>query len=381
MLRAFLQAVALAGAAFLVLLAFSIATKLPHLDTVTHVSPEPQEILEATSTPTEVVEAAEVETAVKAETKPAESQPAAAAQSQETETGTEVYRVANPYSTSAKADADLYALGRAAIVNIYCQSRGSLSSAAGSGVVIDSRGIILTNAHVAQYMLLATDSRMNIECFIRTGSPSKNRYKADILYLPTAWIDEHADDIAAKRPKGTGEHDYALLLITKTVDDTPLPTSFPHLPIDTREAIAFSSDRVLLAGYPAEFSVKNTSGSSILYPASVFTKIGELLTFGERSVDLISLGGAVLAQSGSSGGAVINLWGYLVGIISTTSDGATTADRELRAITLAYINRDLQFETGVSLDSILDGNLQSQAENFMRTQAPALAAKLTSFLP
>lgn len=382
MLRAFLQAVAIGGAAFLVLLAFSIATQLPHLDDTAYVRPEPVEThVEATTTPIEIVGTEVVESPLKTETKPAASQPAAAAQSQNTETGTEVHRVRNPYSFEAKTDAELYAAGRAAIVNIYCQSKGSLSSAAGSGVVIDPRGVILTNAHVAQYMLLATDNSMKIECFIRTGSPSQNRYKADILYLPAAWIAEHAGDIAATRPKGTGEHDYALLLITKTIDSTALPTKFPHLPVDTREAIAFSTDRVLLAGYPAEFAIKGSSGSTTLYPTSVFTKVGDLMTFGEQSVDLISLGGAVLAQSGSSGGAVINLWGQLVGVISTTSDGATTADRELRAITLAYINRNLQAETGLSLNSILAGNLHAQADNFMRTQAPALAAKLISFLP
>lgn len=383
MLRGFLQIVGITGTAFLAVLAIAILSDMQRMEEVAYLRPsEVQSIVDATTTPAEPAETeVPIESSVKTATKQAESQPAAAAQSQDTSEGNEVHRVRNPYPSDPKPDAELYALGRAAIVNIYCQSKGSLSSAAGSGVVIDPRGVILTNAHVAQYMLLASDSRMKMECFIRTGSPSENRYKADLLYLPSSWIAEHAEDIAAKRPKGTGEHDYALLVITKTVDGTPLPASFPHLPIDTREAIAFSSDRVLLAGYPAEFAIKGTGGSSILYPASVFTKVGELMTFGERSVDLISLGGAVLAQSGSSGGAVINLWGQLVGIISTTSDGATTAERELRAITLAYISRDFRQETGVSLSAMLASDLTTQASLFMNTQAPSLAAKLISYLP
>ena len=42
---------------------------------------------------------------------------------------------------------------RDAIVNIFCttKSGGSFKPITGSGVVIDKRGIILTNAHVAQY--------------------------------------------------------------------------------------------------------------------------------------------------------------------------------------------------------------------------------------
>src|SRR3989344_252919 len=45
---------------------------------------------------------------------------------------------------------------RAAVVNILCitGSGGPLNSISGSGVIIDPRGIILTNAHVAQYFLL-----------------------------------------------------------------------------------------------------------------------------------------------------------------------------------------------------------------------------------
>jgi S1-C subfamily serine protease len=383
MLRGFLQLVGIIGTAFLAVLAIAILSDMQRMEEVAYLRPDAvQSSAEATTTEavraeTEIV----IESAVITAPKQAESQPAAVAQSHNTKTGTEVHRIQTPYSFEAKTDAELYAAGRAAIVNIYCESKGSISSIAGSGVVIDPRGVVLTNAHVAQYMLLATDSTMRVECFIRTGSPSKNRYKADILYLPAVWIAEHAEDIAAKRPTGTGESDYALLVITKTIDSSPLPAGFPYLPVDTREAIAFTSDRVLLAGYPAEFAIKNTTGASILYPASVFTKVGNLLTFGDRSVDLISLDGAVLAQSGSSGGAVMNIWGLLVGLISTTSEGATTAERELRAITLAYIDRDIAATTGAGLASLLAGDVRAKATSFMNVQAPALTQHIIRFLP
>src|SRR6185436_14412335 len=144
-------------------------------------------------------------------------------------------------------------------------------------------------------LLLASDPKIGLTCFIRTGSPAQNRYQADILYFPSAWVAENAKDIAVARPKGTAEHDYALLLITKTTDGSSLPASFPYLPFDAREAIAFSGDSVLLAGYPAEFT---GAVRSMLYPAAIFTHIGNLFTYGERSIDLLSLGGAVLAQSG-----------------------------------------------------------------------------------
>jgi S1-C subfamily serine protease len=369
----FLQFFGLVGAAFLTIMLFTIASDVHQVQEVTYVREQSVESFATTSPTTNEIQSEPIES-TSVQTK---SQSAAAAQSQNT--GNQVYRVKNPYSSEPKSEAELYTTARAAIVNIYCQSSSQLGSISGSGVVIDPRGVILTNAHVAQYMLLATDSRLRMECFIRTGSPSQNRYKADVLFLPAAWIAEHAGDIAANRPKGTGEHDYALLAIASTIDGSPLPAPFPYLPVDTRETIAFTGDKVLLAGYPAEFAIQGSRGTT-LYPTSVFTRIGELLTFGERSVDLISLGGAVLAQSGSSGGAVVNGWGLLVGIISTTSDGATTAERELRAITLSYIDRDLEVQTGLNLTTFLASDLAAQAANFMSTQAPALTSLLTSSL-
>lgn len=378
MLRGVSQFLTFLGVASLAVLAVSVISDLQPTQEVAYVHPERvQSVAEApTSTPETEVTASSL-TPTKEEIA---AQPAAAAQSQHTPTGNEVYRIRNPYSFAVKTDAELYAVARAAIVNIYCESRGRVNSISGSGVIIDPRGVILTNAHVAQYLLLASDSALKITCSIRTGSPSENRYTAEILYLSPSWIEEHAKDIAAKRPTGTGEHDYAILHISGTVDGTPLPASFPYLPRDIREVIAFTGDRVLMAGYPAEFAIRSTAGAT-LYPTSVFTRIGELLTFGERSVDLISLGGAVLAQSGSSGGAVVNMWGQLVGVISTTSEGATTAERELRAITLAYINRDLQTETGFDLNSLLTGDLAARASLFMSTEAPILRETLISHLP
>lgn len=382
MLRTVLQFVGIVGAAFVAILSIAILFDMQHMPKVVYV--RPSNVQSAVDAVHASPESAGAKIAAESHTTTAslqtESQIAAAAASKETTVGNEVYRIQNPYDFPPKSEAELYAAARAAIVNIYCQSGSQLGSISGSGVIIDSRGVILTNAHVAQYILLTTDSRLNMECFIRTGSPSQNRYTADILYFPAAWMAKHAKDIAEKRPRGTGEHDYALLVITRTTDGSPLPTSFPHLPVDTRETIAFTSDRVLLAGYPAEFAIRGNAGAK-LYPTAIFTSIGDLMTFDERSVDLIALGGAVLAQSGSSGGAVINLWGQLVGIISTTSEGNTTAERELRAITLAYISRDLQRETGTNLTSVLLGNLQAQAGNFMRTQAPMLSAKLIAHLP
>ncbi len=288
----------------------------------------------------------------------------------------QVRRIDNPYAFSPLSVESLNEQVRKALVNIYCETTGGpLGSISGSGIIIDQRGVILTNAHVAQYVLLSTQPEIGLSCSIRTGAPAQAVWKAEMLYMPASWVRDHAEDIKKSRPKGTGEDDYALLLITKNIHASPLPNSFPFIPIDTREAIGFTSDSVLLAGYPAEFSGSGSTRSN-LYPSSVVSTVGDLLTFSENSVDLISLGSVVLAQSGSSGGAAINFWGRLVGLISTKSEGATTADRELRAITLSYINRDMRTETGESLLNLLENDVVSYSAGFMKNHAPQLAKQI-----
>ncbi len=266
---------------------------------------------------------------------------------------------------------------RAALVNIYCSTDGGiLQSTSGSGVIIDPRGIILTNAHVAQYVLLSEDGRINLSCTIRSGAPARPTWKAEVIYIPPVWVQEHAPEITKTDPLGVGKHDYALLRITGTLDQSTRLPDFPHLPIDTREAIGFPRDSVLTASYPAEF-VGAASTNFGLNPASSLTTIKELLTFVGDTVDLISLGGVAEAQSGSSGGAVVNEWGYLVGIITTTSDGATTADRELRALTLSYINREILNGTGMNLEALLVGGPAKMSLDF-RAQNQALEQLLFS---
>ena len=282
-------------------------------------------------------------------------------------------RVLNPYSFAPIPFEAVNAITRPALVNILCKPRGAgavLSPVSGSGVLIDPRGVILTNAHVGQYVLLAQSARINLTCVIRTGAPATPRWSAEVLYIPPLWVEAHAHEISATHPMGTGEHDYALLRITGSLDTAPLPNPFPSLSPDTREAIGFSTDQVLAVSYPAEFLA--SAAQYNLYPASSVTTVGQLMTFATKTVDVISLGGIVGAQGGSSGGAVVNAWGRLIALISTTSEGDTTAERDLRAISLSYVNRDLAAQTRFDLATILGGDIAAQAIEFNKKTAPRL---------
>jgi len=250
-------------------------------------------------------------------------------------------------SADATTVENVNATARASLVNILCTTvaGGSFAPISGSGVIIDSRGIILTNAHVAQYLLLKDyPFPNNITCVVRMGSPAQPMYTANVIYLPKEWVDANASELTADKPMGTGESDFAFLRITGTVSaNIPMPASFPALPITGNTPLKGAP--VLLAAYPAGLLDGETIQKN-LYTSSAVSTVKEVYTFNNaQNVDLISLSGSVVSQTGSSGGALLGLGSQkLIGIITTESQGTTTSDRTLNAISTGYIDRALSLQ-------------------------------------
>ncbi len=273
---------------------------------------------------------------------------------------------------------------RAALANILCVSKNGdvFQPLSGSGVFIDPRGVILTNAHVAQYLLLTEGDEKSdlLDCTIRIGNPAQNRYRADILFISPRWIADNAKNLLEENAKERGENDYALLAITDTTNpDAQLPSSFPFIPLREKLLNADTKDAFLVAGYPAGF-LGGIAVQRALYSASSFATIQMRYTLGEDTLDVVGLGGNLLAQKGASGGALVGADGDLAGLITTAIVEGNTDARDVRALTTDYIARIFKEEAGFSLYELKNADLASLSLQFNTQIAPLLRKKLTEVI-
>lgn len=264
---------------------------------------------------------------------------------------------------------------RDSVVNILCMSRyGSIDDAvSGSGIIVDPRGIILTNAHMAQAFLFSDWPDPSLyQCSIRTGSPAAPQYTASLLYIPDAWIQADLKD--AFKPDDLtvyGAHDYALLFITGTTSNSvQMPASFPYLPVYTGPALPVGTP-AYLSGYAAEFLGGQQLQRSLYQLSSPASVYQDRSIADDTQPDVVAFSGNIASQHGSSGGAVIAQGGQLAGILTflDKNPGYSTGDRILNAITTDYISRDLQNDTGFTLVRALAmPDPRASSEKFMANE-------------
>ena len=307
-------------------------------------------------------------------TSPDASTPAAAA---------EPNTAPSPPSAPAVPIAELTLHVRKSVVNVFCTSArgGSFRPITGSGVIIDPRGIVLTNAHVAQYFLLEDDPLYGIiDCVLRDSSPAKRAYEAKLLYLPPTWVVANAAQINNDFSTGTGEHDYALLLITASLrKDIALPDTFPFVAPERDVETVAPGASVLLAGYPAGF-LDGILAQRDLFLVSSITDIKRRYTFSNVPpplLDVVGLGGNILAQSGASGAAVVQTTtGRLIGIVVTSTLAPTTEERNLNAVTLGHIGRSIFAHERKTLEQFLANDPKSLVAAFAEDSFLLLKARL-----
>jgi len=273
------------------------------------------------------------------------------------------------------------ALLKGALVNIICtpaQGHG-LRGTSGTGVIIDARGIIVTVAHVGQHFLLEDYPEKDAgNCIIRTGSPAKNAYDAELIYLSSDWVEENPGTIISSNPKGTGENDFAFLAINRSLTGA-LPSSFPAVRLAPAGSSIESGDKVSIGSYGAEF-LTSSEIRSALYPTITFGSIKETYDFSvPTNVDLFSVNAGAAAQQGSSGGGVLNDDNRFIGVITTRTVRSDLSLRDLQANTIDHVRRSFKSDTGKDLDAYLRGNLTTLIADYEDDAARLLKEVSDSF--
>ncbi len=266
-----------------------------------------------------------------------------------------------PVVAKTNNDQDL----RSSVVNIYCtvQIGRNVKAITGSGVVIDSRGIVLTNAHVGQFPLLQGSSvSKNLNCFIRTGSPINNTYGVKTLFVSRDWIYQNYRNISQVNFAETGENDIAILQIVDKATGNPVSKQFNYLPLST-DALQ-KNDTISIASYPAD----SLASRGINAPLTVQVerlRVSDIFSFTQStSVDLIETSDSLQAQHGSSGGALLDKSNRLAGIIVTTVSGDSPLFKHARGLSIAHINSVVLKDTGRSLNSYISQSTQTIASQF-----------------
>lgn len=255
------------------------------------------------------------------------------------------------------------------LVNIFCSQKiGNLRRIiTGSGVLINDDGTVLTNAHVAEFPLIA-DASSKIMCLARTGSPAKATHSVKVAFISPDWINKNAIHIN-QNVLSTGQYDYAILKITpldSSSNATKYSNSIEMLKDDLIHNTSISDElnigsKLVAAAYPADiFGTKGVD--SDLISKKEYLTVNNLFSFdnsGERLVedtstkDVIETSPSNIAQVGSSGGAVANIRNELIGTITTVVDSAThpnTSSKYIRAISTNYVDKDIKryFPDGLS---------------------------------
>lgn len=264
------------------------------------------------------------------------------------------------------------------VINIVCKNSSGDSSYTGSGVLISSDGLVVTSAHVAQLFLLE-DHSDEYNCTIYRYDDWDFNYSADVVYFPTKWIEKNLEYIRGEKIVGTGEFDYALLVLKdKNGKDVDESQKFPYIDIYTDYNIDIKQ-LVLVAGYPnMERSPETSRGSGKLLID--LSEIEDVFTLISGKVDIFTSSNSILGAAGSSGGGVFSLVDNvnlkLVGLITSVSDSSGNA--KINSISMSYIRKSMEIESDADIYDYINGDIYKLLEGFRENDLEMLIDKLKS---
>ena len=242
-------------------------------------------------------------------------------------------------------------------MNIFCTEtvqKKYIKAVSGSGVFLsnpsDTKGVVLTNAHVARHLL-----DKNKKCVGRTGSPAVATHKLTLRYIPSFWLRSNGQYIIGDPNKeSTGEFDFAVIEVQK------LPSTVKK--VSTIYDVLKPSLQFQLKDYAENSTLPYAQGSIVSYPAqkTLSKNIYNPLYIKKDSIrvqevyrspthnesdSLLDTTGSTQVDHGSSGGMVV-LEGFsnnLVGLSSVLIKD--NIPQIVRVVTLRHvfsvIDRDL----------------------------------------
>lgn len=271
------------------------------------------------------------------------------------------------------------------LVNIFCSQKiGTFRKVVtGSGMLLKS-GLVLTNAHVAAYPLVA-DSNSAITCLARTGSPAIATHGVKVLFISPEWVQKQGPRIASAYTE-TGENDYALLKITPLVGGSynSSTQNTALIPLRIQEIVPGIGSPIKVAAYPANV-LGNKGVDAALYSQTEQLTIRDLITFNgaqgtPSNTDVIETSPNNIGQQGSSGGIVADQNNNIIGLISTIVGSETSSGTLIHGVTIAGINKSLEHYSSGGLSKLILLGTDSLVASFNQNYRAALTSTLSRAL-
>lgn len=271
-----------------------------------------------------------------------------------------------------------------AVVNIFCSQKiivnGKITNQrrtiTGSGTLINKDGTVLTNAHVAQFPLLS-ETNPNVVCLARYGNPANGSIGIKVSFISPQWVKEYGKYINTEGAAQTGSSDFALLKLNldnlNTIEKNKLS------PIKLQKILPNQGDSIHSLSYPANIlSIKGVN--SALPQQKESLQINRLYSVGTTPVDIIETTPSTAGQRGSSGGAIVDTRGDLIGTITTIVNSTTPQKTLIRALTIEHIDFELNRLSNVSLEKVAQYGSSEVTQVFNTKYREYLTSLLNNYL-
>ena len=225
-------------------------------------------------------------------------------------------------------DQEFYTRFASSVIQIFCATQDQYFSA--SGVIVNERGLVITNAHVAEIVAKVGESH----CQARHGNPASSFAGLTSVFI--ANTSAKIDDTEVP------QHDFAFFKMVHPSES--FTTATPTV------AVARPGDLFLTLGYPSEFleSISATNNANLVFSLLTVHDLADIDNDPTTAEGYLFHGGIAL-QQGSSGTPLFTRSGEVAGLIFATTKATTTAERDGVALMTPYIDRELKKETGQGL--------------------------------